>query len=191
MVSALSLKSTFKICQVSTRTGHGAESFGARFRDVFQSRALLQKSALITCCAQCPPSAPGCRQSHRSSRPGLLRPTRASSYLPVYCCKVLKSERLTQQRRLEVIFAHLSQRRVPLLSAFIGGCVTLRRARSGAGTSGGTGVPRLSQPLQAGQSSKHSTGFAADIRPFHALLDAGWDGAGVVTACWRATVPQR
>lgn len=57
MVSALSLKSTFKICQVSTRTGHGAESFGAKFRDVFRSRALLQKSALITCCAQCPPPA--------------------------------------------------------------------------------------------------------------------------------------
>lgn len=190
-MSALGLKSTFRTCQVSTRTGHGAESFGARFRDVLRSRALLQKSVLITCCAQCHPSAPGCRQSHRSSRPGSLRPTRASSYLPVYCCKVLKSEGLTQQRRLEVIFAHLSKRRVPLLSAFIGGCVTLRRAQFRAGTSGGTGVPRLSQLLKAGQSSVHSTGFVADVRPFFASLDAGWDGSGAVAVCWHATVPQR
>lgn len=75
MVSALSLKNTFKICQVSTRTGHGAESFGARFRDVFRSRALFQKSALITCCAQCPPQHAGL-----SAEPSLISPRFAASH---------------------------------------------------------------------------------------------------------------
>lgn len=110
MGSALSLKATFKIYKASTGTGRGVGCFGLRF----WGGILELSSAPEVSFNHAPRSVPS-QPTALSAEPSLISPrftaspSRSGSYLPVYGCKLLKSERLTQQRRLEEISTHLSK----------------------------------------------------------------------------------
>lgn len=84
MRSDLSLKATIKICKASIGTGRCVGCSGARFWGGILELSSAPEVGLITRPARCHPCAQRCRQSHRSSRPGSLRPPLALALISLF-----------------------------------------------------------------------------------------------------------